>query len=64
MKAWRKTALPTTAFVPKPAGFRNRLRNPDGMSDPSFSPEITLLTLVSLNLVIRLRSLSNFRTYE
>ena len=45
MKAWRITALPTTAFVPKPAVFCNRLRNLDGMLDPSFSPEITLLTL-------------------
>ena len=45
MKAWRITALPTTAFVSKPAVFYNRLRNLDGMSDPSFSPEITLLTL-------------------
>ena len=39
------TALPTTALVPKPAVFCNRLRNLYGMSDPSFSPEITLLTL-------------------
>ena len=43
--AWRMTAFPTTALVPKPAVFCNRLRNLDGMSDPSFSPEITLFTL-------------------
>ena len=65
MKAWRITALPTTAFVPNPAVFCNRLRNLDGMSDPSFSPEITLLTLSGVvNLVVRLGALSNFRTYE
>ena len=39
------TAFPTTALVLKPAVFCNRLRNLDGMSDPSFSPEITLFTI-------------------
>ena len=44
MKACRITALPTTAFVPKPAVFCNLRRNLDGMSVPVFSPEITLFT--------------------
>ena len=39
------TAFLTTALVPKPHVFCKRLRNIDGMSDPSFSPEITLFTL-------------------
>ena len=38
------TAFPTTALVPKLAVFCNCLRNLDGMSDPSFFPEITLFT--------------------
>ena len=33
------------AVVPNPAVFWSRLRNRDGISDPIFSPEITLLTL-------------------
>ena len=39
------TAFSTNALVPKPAVICNRLRNLDGMSDPSFSPQITLFTL-------------------
>ena len=56
------TAFPTTALVPKLAVFCNRLRNLDGMPDPSFFPEITLFTLsgvVNLNLVVRSKCLSN-----
>ena len=45
IKACRITALPTTAFVPKPAVFCNRRRNLDGMSEPIFSPEMILFTL-------------------
>ena len=45
MKACRITALPTTAFVPKPAVFCNLRRNLDGMSLPIYSPEMTLFTL-------------------
>ena len=44
IKAWLITALPTTAVVPKPAVFWRRLRKRDGMSDPNFSPEISLFT--------------------
>ena len=44
MKACRITALPPTAFVPKPVVFCN-LRRMDGMSEPIFSPEMTLFTL-------------------
>ena len=45
IKAWRMTAFPTTGLVPNPAVFCSCLRNLDGTSDLSFSPEITLLTL-------------------
>ena len=48
------TAFPTTALALKPAVFCNRLRNLVGMSDPSFSPEITLFTLSG---VVKPRSL-------
>ena len=44
MNAWRMTAFPTTALVPKPAVFCRRLKKRKGMSEPILSPEITLLT--------------------
>ena len=42
MKACRITALPTTAFMPKPAVFCNRRRN---LLEPIFSPEMIFFTL-------------------
>ena len=44
IKACRITALPTTAVVPNPAVFWRRRRKRGGMSVPSFSPDMTLLT--------------------
>ena len=44
IKACRITALPTTAVVPNPAVFCRRQRKHEGMSLPSFSPDMTLLT--------------------
>ena len=44
IKACRITALPTTAVVPNPAVFWRRRRKREGMSVPSFSPDMTLLT--------------------
>ena len=44
IKACRITALPTTAVFPKPAVFWRRRRKREGMSVPSFSPDMTLLT--------------------
>ena len=46
IKACRITAspcLPTTAIVPNPAVFWRRRRKREGMSVPSFSPDMTLL---------------------
>ena len=44
IKACHITALPTTAVVPNPAVFCRRRRKREGMSVPSFSPDMTLLT--------------------
>ena len=44
IKACHITALPATAVVPNPAVFCRRRRKPEGMSIPSFSPDMTLLT--------------------
>ena len=44
MNAWRMTAFPTTALVPKPAVFCRCLKKCKEMSEPILSPEITLLT--------------------
>ena len=57
----RITALPTTAVVPNPAVFWRRRRKLEGMSVPSFSPDMTLLTRsggvrphLSINIPLRL----------
>ena len=44
IKVCRITALPTTAVVPNPTVFWRRRRKRQGMSVPSFSPDMTLLT--------------------
>ena len=61
MNAWRMTAFPTTALGPEPAAFCRHLKKLEGMSEPIFSPEITLLTRLgvvkprrSIKMVFRL----------
>ena len=61
MKACRITAVRTTEAVPNPAVFWSLRRNLDGMSDPIFSPDMTLLTLwgvvkplLSISMLLRL----------
>ena len=61
IKTCRITALPTTAVVPNPAVFCRRRRKRKGVSVPSFSPDMTLLTCsgvvkprLSINTPLRL----------